>query len=161
LGGGVFGFPSWSFGDGVEKQHGPGWHVGIIGCWSFPAVWPILHTVAGLDAGLFEKLPNKFTAFGSVIVEGLVRPFAGDQNAPSGNTQVLEFVSVSFAPAGSHGVAGAFGLDSVQKPYGQRGEHGGICSSACKRRTCSRWVSLACSPSPAAWLTDLAKYFVR
>jgi hypothetical protein len=54
LGGGVFGFPSLAFGDGVQEQDGPGWDVGIIGCWSFPPVRAVLYGVDWLDAGLFE-----------------------------------------------------------------------------------------------------------
>ena len=73
MSGGVFRFPSLSFGDGLEEQHGPGWDVGIIGCWSFPPVRAVLHGVDRLNAGLFEQLPNKFAAFGTVIVESAER----------------------------------------------------------------------------------------
>jgi hypothetical protein len=70
--GGVFGFPSLSFGDGLQEQYGPGWDVGVGGCRSFPLVGPVLGTVGGLDAGLLEQLPNKFAAFGAVVVEALL-----------------------------------------------------------------------------------------
>ena len=76
LGGGVFGFPSLSFGDGVQQQDGPGWDMGIIRSGTFPPVGPVLHSVGGLDTGLFEELPNELATFGFVVVEGLVGPFA-------------------------------------------------------------------------------------
>src|SRR6185312_378126 len=38
LGGGVFGFPSLSFGDGLEEEAGGGWDGGVGGCGSFPPV---------------------------------------------------------------------------------------------------------------------------
>jgi hypothetical protein len=63
--GGVFGFPSLSFGDGLEEQHWPRWDVGVVGCRSFPLVGPVLRSVGWLDAGLFKKLPNKFAPFGN------------------------------------------------------------------------------------------------
>ena len=34
------------FGDGAQKQDGPGWDVEIIGCWSFPAVRTVLSIAA-------------------------------------------------------------------------------------------------------------------
>jgi hypothetical protein len=71
LRGGVFGFPSLSFGDGVQEQQSSGWDVGIGGCGSFPPIGPVLEAVAGLDAGGFEELPNKGAALSPVIVEGL------------------------------------------------------------------------------------------
>jgi hypothetical protein len=71
LGGGVFGVPSLSFGDGVQEQDGPGWHVGVGGCGALPPVWPVFGAVGGVDAGGFEKLPNKFAAFGAVVVEAV------------------------------------------------------------------------------------------
>jgi hypothetical protein len=69
LGGGVFGFPSLSFGDGVEEQDGSGWDVGVGGCGAFPPVGPVVGAVGGVDAGLLKQLPNKFAAFGAVVVE--------------------------------------------------------------------------------------------
>jgi hypothetical protein len=37
-----------------------------------------------LDTGPFEQLPNKFAALHTVIIEGFVGPFTGDQDpAPS------------------------------------------------------------------------------
>jgi hypothetical protein len=71
LGSGVFGFPSLSFGDGLQQQHGSGWDVGVGGCGAFPLIRAVLRAVGGLDAGLLEELPNKFAAFGAVVVEGL------------------------------------------------------------------------------------------
>jgi hypothetical protein len=71
LGGGVFGFPSLSFGDGSQEQHWPGWDVGVGGCRAFPLVRTVLGAVSGLDACGFEELPNEFAAFGAVIIEGL------------------------------------------------------------------------------------------
>jgi hypothetical protein len=61
LGGGVFGFPSLSFSDGVQQQHRPGWHVGVGGCGAFPHVRTALGAVRGLNASCFEKLPNELT----------------------------------------------------------------------------------------------------
>jgi hypothetical protein len=115
--GGVFDFPSLSFGDGVQEQDWPGWDVRIGGCRAFPLVGPVLGAVTGLDADRFEQLPNEFPAFGAMVLEGLVRPFPGDEHAASGDTQVFEFVGVAFASSGCHGVPGAFGLDAVEKPY--------------------------------------------
>jgi hypothetical protein len=71
LGGGVFGFPSLSFGDGVEEQHGPGWDVGVGGCRAFPLVGPVLGSVGGLDTDGFEELPNKFATLSAVIIQRL------------------------------------------------------------------------------------------
>ena len=71
LRGGVFGFPSLSFGDGTEEQHRPGWHVGVGGGGAFPPVWPVLGAMGGLDADLLEELPNEFAAFGAVVIQGL------------------------------------------------------------------------------------------
>ena len=116
LGGGVFGFPSLSFGDGVQEQHGSGWDVGVGGCGAFPLVGPVLGAVGGLDAGGFEELPNEFAAFGAVVIQGLVRPFAGDQDAASGDAEVFGLVGLAFAASGCHGVAGALGLDAVEQP---------------------------------------------
>jgi hypothetical protein len=117
LGSGVFGFPSLSFGDGLQEQHGPGWDVEIGGCRTFPSVGPVVRAVAGLNAGLLKKLPNEFATFGAVIVEGLVGPLAGDEDAAAGDAQMVELVGFAFAPSGGHGVSGAFGLDAVEQPY--------------------------------------------
>ena len=116
LGGGVFGFPALSFSDGMEKQEGSGWDVGVVGCWSFPPVGPVLRAVAGLDASLSKELPNEFAAFSAVIIEGLVRPFPGDQHAAPSNTQMFHLVGFALALAGCHGVPGALGLDAIEKP---------------------------------------------
>jgi hypothetical protein len=71
LGSGVFGFPSLSFGDGMEKQQGPWWNVGVSGCWAFPQVRPLLHTVSRLNADGFEELPNELAAFGAVVIQSV------------------------------------------------------------------------------------------
>jgi hypothetical protein len=42
-----------------------------------------------LDAGGFEQFPNEFTPFGAVIIQSLVRPFAGDQQAAPGDAEVF------------------------------------------------------------------------
>jgi hypothetical protein len=42
--------------------------------------------VAGLDADSFEELPNEFCTVGSVVIQCLVRPFSGNENASSGDT---------------------------------------------------------------------------
>jgi hypothetical protein len=72
LGGGVFGFPPLSFGDGMQEQQGPGRDVGVCGCGAFPEIGPVLGAIAGLDAGGFEQCPNEVTPFGAVIIESLV-----------------------------------------------------------------------------------------
>ncbi|PZS15318.1 MAG: hypothetical protein DLM60_17615, partial [Pseudonocardiales bacterium] len=111
MGGGVFGFPSLSFGDGLEKKHGSGWDVGVGGCGAFPPVRPVLGAVGGLDPDLFQELPNKFAAFGPVVVQGLVRPFPGHQDASPGEAEVFGLVGLALAPSGGDGVSGAVGLD--------------------------------------------------
>jgi hypothetical protein len=68
LGGGVFGFPSLSFGDGMQQQHRSGWDVGVGRCGAFPQVWPVFGAVGGVDTGLLEELPNEFAAFGAVVI---------------------------------------------------------------------------------------------
>jgi hypothetical protein len=73
LGGGVFGFPSLSFGDGVQEQDGSGWYVGVGGCGAFPQVGPVVGGVGGVDAGGGKELPNEFAAFDAVVVEGVER----------------------------------------------------------------------------------------
>ena len=73
MGGGVFGFPSLSFGDGVQQQDRSGWHVAISGCGAFPPVGPVLGAVAWLNACGFEELPNECAALGTVIIEGAER----------------------------------------------------------------------------------------
>jgi hypothetical protein len=71
LGGGVFGLPSLSFGDGAQQEDGSGWDIRVGGCGAFPPVGPVVGTVCGLDADLLQELPNKFAAFGPMIVESL------------------------------------------------------------------------------------------
>jgi hypothetical protein len=73
LGGGVFGFPSLSLSDGLQEQNRPWWYIGVCGCGAFPQVRSVLGAVAGLDAGLFEKLPNEFGALCAVVIEGVGR----------------------------------------------------------------------------------------
>jgi hypothetical protein len=116
LSGGVFGFPSLSFGDGAQQQDGSRWDVGITGCWAFPPVRAVLYGVDRLDAGLLKQLSNEFAAFGAVIIEGLVRPFAGDQDTSSGDAEVFGLVCFAFAASGRDGVSGALGLDAVAEP---------------------------------------------
>ena len=65
----------------------------------------------------FEELPNEFAAFGAVVIEGLVGPFAGDQDAASGDAQVFGLVGFALAASGCHGVPGAVGLDAVEQPH--------------------------------------------
>ncbi len=115
--GGVFGFPSLSFGDGVQEQDGPGWDVGVGGCGAFPPVGAVLGAVGGLDAGLLEELPNECAAFGAVVIQALVGPLAGDQDATAGDAQVFGLVGLALAPPRGHGVPGAVGLDSVEQPH--------------------------------------------
>jgi hypothetical protein len=69
-----------------------------------------------LDADGFEELPNKIAALSPVVIEGLVGPFPGDQHATSGDAQVLGLVGFALAASGGDGVAGSFGLDSVEQP---------------------------------------------
>ena len=117
LRGGVFGVPSLSFGDGTQQQDRPGWHIGIGRSGPFPHVRSVLGAVAGLNAGGFEELPNEFAAVCAVVIESLVRPLSGDQDAASGDAEVFGFVGFALAASGGHGVSGAFGLDAVEKPY--------------------------------------------
>ena len=70
LGGGVFGFPSLSFSDGLQQQHRPRWHVRVVGCGAFPLVGPIAGTVRGLDTDAFEELPNECATLGPVVIQG-------------------------------------------------------------------------------------------
>jgi hypothetical protein len=62
-----------SFGDGMEEQHRAGWYVGVCGSGTFPPVRPVFGAVRGLDAGLFEELPNEFATFGAVVIQGVER----------------------------------------------------------------------------------------
>jgi hypothetical protein len=71
-----------------------------------------------LDARLLKELPNEFAAFGAVVVEGFVGPFAGDQDAASGDAEVFGLVGFALAASRGHGVSGAFGLDAVEQPDG-------------------------------------------
>jgi hypothetical protein len=70
LSGGVFGFPSLAFSNGMQQQHRPWWHVGVGGGGAFPPVRAVVGAVGGLDAGGLEELPYEFAAFGAVIIEG-------------------------------------------------------------------------------------------
>jgi hypothetical protein len=69
LGGGVFGFPPLSFGDGVEQQDGSWWDVGVGGAGSFPEVGAVLRAGGRLDANGFEELPNGGGPFGAVVIQ--------------------------------------------------------------------------------------------
>jgi hypothetical protein len=117
LGGGVFGFPSLSFRHGFQEQQGPGRDVGVGGCRAFPQVRPVLEAVGGLDPRLLEQLPNKFAAFGSVVIQAFVGPLARDQHAAPSNTQMLEAVSFALAAPGRQGVPSTLGLDPIQQPH--------------------------------------------
>ena len=101
----------------MEQQYRPWWHVGVGGGGAFPLVWPVYGAVRGLDTGLLEELPNEFAAFGAVVIKGLVGPFAGDQDAASGNAEVFVLMCFALAPSRCHGVAGAVGLDAVEQPH--------------------------------------------
>jgi hypothetical protein len=117
LGGGVFGFPSLSFSDGLQEQDGSGWNVRVVGCRAFPHVGAVSGAVGGLDADGFEELPNERAALGPVVVEGFVRPFPGDEDAASGDAQVFGLVGFALAPPGCHGVPGAMGNDAIKQPH--------------------------------------------
>jgi hypothetical protein len=117
LGGGVFGLPSLSFGDAEQQQNGPWWYVGVGGCHAFPHIRPVLGSVRGLDAGGLKELPNEFGAFGAVVVESFVRPFAGDQDPAPGDAQVFDLVGLALAASRDQGVPGALGLDAVEQPH--------------------------------------------
>ena len=84
MGGGVFGFPSLSFGDGAQEQDGSWWHVGVDGGGAFPQVRAVLGTVGGLDPGPLEELPNKFATLSPVVLQGFVGPLAGDEDTAPG-----------------------------------------------------------------------------
>jgi hypothetical protein len=68
LGGGVFGFPSLSLGDRMQEEDGSGWYVGVGGCEAFPPVGTVLGALGRLDTSLFEELPNKFAALGTMVI---------------------------------------------------------------------------------------------
>jgi hypothetical protein len=121
LGGGVLGFPSQAFGDGMQQQDWSEWDVGIGGRGAFPQVRSILYAVCWLDTGLFQELPNELAPLGPVVPEGFVRPFAGDQDTPSGDPQVFRLVCFALAVSGCDGVSGALGLDAVEQPDGAPG----------------------------------------
>jgi hypothetical protein len=73
--------------------------------------------MGGLDIGLFEQLPNKCCPFGAVVIEGFVGPFAGDQDATSGDAEVFGFVGFALALPRGYRVSGSFGLDSIEGPH--------------------------------------------
>ncbi|MDQ4030789.1 MAG: hypothetical protein M3332_00380 [Actinomycetota bacterium] len=73
--------------------------------------------VGGLYAGGVEELPNEFASFGAVIIKRLVGPFAGDQDAASGDAQVFGLVGLALAASRCHGVPSALGLNPVEKPH--------------------------------------------
>jgi hypothetical protein len=126
LGGGVFGFPSLSFGDGVQQQDRPGWHVGINGCGAFPPVGPVLGAVARLNACGFEELPNECAALGAVIIESLVRPLSGDQDAASGDAKVFGLVGFALAVPGVMECRAPLGWIPYKSHTAHRGEQGVI-----------------------------------
>ena len=101
----------------MQEKKRAGWDVGVGGCGSFPPVGAVLGAVGGLDVGGLEELPNEFAAFGTMIIQSFVGPFAGDQDAASGDAQVFGLVCFAFAASRCHGVSGAFGLDSVEQPH--------------------------------------------
>jgi hypothetical protein len=41
--------------------------------------------VCGLDTGGFDELPNEFAAFGAVVIQALVGPLAGHEDATAGD----------------------------------------------------------------------------
>jgi hypothetical protein len=51
-----------------------------------------LEAVGGLDADGLEELSNEFAAFGAVVVESFVGPFAGDQDAAPSDAEVFRSV---------------------------------------------------------------------
>jgi hypothetical protein len=70
LRGDIFGFPSLSFGDGLQQQDGTWWDVGVSGCGAFPHIQSVFGALRGLDTGLFEKLPNKRATLSPVVIQG-------------------------------------------------------------------------------------------
>jgi hypothetical protein len=74
--------------------------------------------MVGLDAGGLEELPNEFAAFGAMIIERFVGPFARDQDAAPGDAEVVGLVGFALAASRRHGVSGASGLDAVEQPDG-------------------------------------------
>jgi len=70
-----------------------------------------------LDPRGLEELPNKFAAFGPVVIQAFVRPLARNQHTAPGNPQMFESVSLALAAPGSQGVSGSFGLDPIQQPH--------------------------------------------
>jgi hypothetical protein len=61
-------------------------------------------------------LPNEGGAFGAVVVEGLVRPLARDQDAAAGDAEVFGLVGLALALSRRGGQPGAGGLDAVEQP---------------------------------------------
>jgi len=55
-------------------------------------------------------------AVGPVVGKGLARPFAGDQDTPTGVAKMLAAVRFALAGAGPHSLAGVLGQDAVAQP---------------------------------------------
>jgi hypothetical protein len=70
-----------------------------------------------LDAGLLEQLPNKFAAFGPVVVQALVGPLPRDKYTAPGDAKVIELVGFALATSRGHGGSGALRLDAIQQPH--------------------------------------------
>ena len=84
---------------------------------AFPQVGSVFGAVGGLDAGLFEELPNEFAALGAVVIEGLVGPLPRHEDAASGDAEVFGLVGLALAAPRDQGVAGAAGLDAIEQPH--------------------------------------------
>jgi hypothetical protein len=81
----------------VQEQRGSGGHVRVSGAGAFPLERPVVNGIAGADASPVEELPNEGGAFGAVVVEGLVRPFPGDEDAAAGDAEVFRLVRPALA----------------------------------------------------------------
>ena len=63
-----------------------------------------------------ERGHQPVLAVGPMVGEGLAGPFAGNQDAATGVTEVLAAVRLAFAPAGPQPRSWVLGLDAVAKP---------------------------------------------
>jgi hypothetical protein len=73
-----------------------------------------------VGVGQAEHAHQPRFAVAAVVGEGLARPFAGHQHAPSGVAEVVGPVGFALAPARPHSLVGVFGLDAVAQPVRAR-----------------------------------------
>jgi hypothetical protein len=100
--------------DDVQQSLCVGHVVGVAGGDGFPRV------AGGVRCREAEGGQKPVAAVGAVIGERLARPFAGDQDAPSGVAEVLAAVRLALAPARPQARTGVLGLDAVAQPVRAR-----------------------------------------